>query len=161
MLVLPTLLLLLPVSCSRESRGQEDRLWVFKEVRSISPEEVVFYIDDEDQDDLAEDVLEKQDWEDLEQEPVVFLAKTSPKAGGVRLELALVLGVVGGVVGVATLLLVTVCIRPRGKVRRVEDGRRREVEELEEEGRMERRRIEQEVRRRWEGEAYISPEVYI
>ena len=76
------------------------RTWVVRQVVPLPAEEVVIYIDPE------------EELVDQEKEEVVFVAKTSKRESKKTATLPIVIGVVGGVVFVLLSLLTVLCIRP-------------------------------------------------
>ena len=85
-----------------QSKKEKEGLWVVRQVVPLPAEEVVIYIDPE------EETVDQE----KEKEEVVFVAKTSKRERKKTATLPIVIGVVGGVVFVLLSLLTVLCIRP-------------------------------------------------
>ena len=180
---LPTLLLLLTATSS-----MQDTTWVFPEVVALPPEEVVIYIDSDETADAElstrdQEILTSEvDTNNLDSEGTLYSGKVQEEQmanswveeqAAKGADLAIVMGVLGGVLLAAASLLCILFLKPMKKhdtaacLEVVEEWGRLEVEQLVEEGRRERRRLEEEVRRRREeeggrcNEGFISAEVYV
>ena len=81
------------------TKSTKRRMWVVCQVVPLPAEEVVIYIDPE------EEMV-------VDQEELVFVAKTSKRERKKTATLPIVFGVVGGVVFVLLSLLTVLCIRP-------------------------------------------------
>ena len=81
------------------TKSTKRRMWVVRQVVPLPAEEVVIYIDPE------EEMV-------VDQEELVFVAKTSKRERKKTATLPIVIGVVGGVVFVLLSLLTILCIRP-------------------------------------------------
>lgn len=166
----------------------QDTTWVFPEVIALPPEEVVIYIDFEETTDAElskknqEILTSKVDTKNLDNENTMYSGEMQEEQLANRwveeqaakgADLAIVMGVLGGVLLAVASLLCILFLKPMKKhnpaacLEVVEEWGRLEVEQLVEEGRRERRRLEEEVRRSREeeggrrNEGFISAEVYV
>ena len=98
-----TMLIINGIEMRQQSKKEKEGLWVVRQVVPLPAEEVVIYIDSEEE--LVDQEKEKE-------EEVVFVAKTSKRERKKTATLPIVIGVVGGVVFVALSLLTVLCIRP-------------------------------------------------
>ena len=89
------------IEMRQQSKKEKEGLWVVRQVVPLPAEEVVIYID-------AEEEMVDQEKE----EEVVFVAKTSKRERKKTATLPIVIGVVGGVVFVLLSLLAVLFIRP-------------------------------------------------
>ena len=98
-----TMLIINGIEMRQQSKKEKEGLWVVRQVVPLPAEEVVIYIDAEE-----EMVVDQE-----KEEEVVFVAKTSKRERKkTKATLPIVIGVVGGVVFVALSLLTVLCIRP-------------------------------------------------
>ena len=95
------LLIINGIEMRQQSKKEKEGLWVVRQVVPLPAEEVVIYIDPE------EEMVDQE-----KEEGVVFVAKTSKRERKKTATLPIVIGVVGGVVFVLLSLLTVVCIRP-------------------------------------------------
>ena len=84
------------------TKSTKRRMWVVRQVVPLPAEEVVIYIDPEE-----EMVVDQE-----KEKEVVFVAKTSKRERKKTTTLPIVIGMVGGVVFVLISLLTVLCIRP-------------------------------------------------
>ena len=97
-----SMLIINGIEMRQQSKKEMEELWVVRQVVPLPAEEVVIYIDPE------EETVDQE----KEKEEVVFVAKTSKRERKKTATLPIVIGVVGGVVFVALSLLTVLCIRP-------------------------------------------------
>ena len=96
-----SMLIINGIEMRQQSKKEKEGLWVVRQVVPLPAEEVVIYIDPE------EEMVDQE-----EEEEVVFVAKTSKRERKKTATLPIVIGVVGGVVFVLLSLLTVLCIRP-------------------------------------------------
>ena len=143
---------------------KDDRLWVLQEVVELPPREVLVYIEPEGGQPLED---EQEQWleqeQRLEQEPAASLANTKEEEGrGVRAVYLAVVGCLTGILVALVLLLACLCLKQRGgQSKEVCGGQgcrdKRDLLKLQEEGRKERRRIEEQVNK----EIFVNKEIYV
>ena len=96
--LLCSMLIINGIEMRQQSKKEEEGLWVVRQVVPLPAEEVVIYIDPEE-----EMVVDQE-----KEEGVVFVAKTSKRERKETAALPIVIGVVGGVVFVLLSLLISV-----------------------------------------------------
>ena len=99
--LLCSMLIINGIEMRQLSKKEKEGLWVVRQVVPLPAEEVVIYIDPE------EELVDQE-----KEEEVVFVAKTSKRERKKTATLPIVIGVVGGVVFVLLSLLTVLCIRP-------------------------------------------------
>ena len=99
-----SMLIINGIEMRQQSKKEKEGLWVVRQVVPLPAEEVVIYIDAED-----EELVDQEKEEEVE---VVFVAKTSKRGRKKTATLPIVIGVVGGVVFVLLSLLAVLFIRP-------------------------------------------------
>ena len=97
-----SMLIINGIEMRQQSKKEKEGLWVVRQVVPLPAEEVVIYIDAEE-----EMVVDQE-----KKEGVVFVAKNSKRERKKTATLPIVIGVVGGVVLVLLSLLTVLCIRP-------------------------------------------------
>ena len=95
-----SMLIINGIEMRQQSKKEKEGLWVVRQVVPLPAEEVVIYIDAED-----EELVDQEKEEEVE---VVFVAKTSKRGRKKTATLPIVIGVVGGVVFVLLSLLISV-----------------------------------------------------
>ena len=92
-----SMLIINGIEMRQQSKKEKEGLWVVRQVVPLPAEEVVIYIDPE------EEMVDQE-----KEEEVVFVAKTSKRERKETATLPIVIGVVGGVVFVLLSLLISV-----------------------------------------------------
>jgi hypothetical protein len=158
------------------SGAQGPALWVHREVHGLPPDLVIIYLDPEAEEAVQPTVTVTRERAVEGGAPLQAVEGGAPEALGGGPEPMAVLGAAGGAALALSALLCLLARRPQGPAAAcggrclgaAARWRAQELRQLVEEGGRERRRIEQEVRRREEGERgcactdrYVSPAVYV